>query len=50
VLAGQITDLAGFGKGSITRRSFATHEGVNMSACGSAVAVAGDGVIVDVVH
>lgn len=50
VLARQITDLAGFRKASIARRCLAADEGVHVSASASAVAVGGNGIVVDVVH
>ena len=50
MLARQITDLAGFRKASIARRCLAADEGVHVSASASAVAVGGNGIVVDVVH
>jgi hypothetical protein len=49
VLAGEIADLAGSGSRRVAGRSLATDEGVNVSTSGSAIAIGGDGVIVNVV-
>jgi hypothetical protein len=50
VFAREIADLAGSGSRSVAGRSLATDEGVNVSTGGSAVAIGGDGVIMNVVN
>jgi hypothetical protein len=50
VLAGEITDLAGSRESRVARRSLTTDEGVDVGTSSSAVAVGGDGVVMDMVN
>lgn len=50
MLAGKVTDLAGSRESRVARRSLTTDEGVDVGTGSSAVAVGGDGVVVDMVN